>query len=69
MPDEHRKLAALLQTPVFPQTLNKKRPDPKSASSKPTIRDNVISNSRDPQAERRPREKRVSQNLPTLPHK
>jgi len=69
MPDEHRKLAALLQTPVFPQTLHQKRPDPKSANSKPTIRDSVISNSRDPQEGRRSREKRVSKNFPTSPHK
>ena len=56
------KLAAMLQTPVFPQTLHQKRPDAKtSAGSKAPKRDNLFSKSRDLHEDRGTREVKNSQ--------
>jgi hypothetical protein len=63
MNDPSAKLAALLQTPVFPQTLHQKRPNPKTAgSSKPPKRDNIFSKSRDTREDRGTREMKTSHN-------
>jgi len=63
------KLAALLQTPVFPQTLHQKRPDAKTAgSSKPPKRDNIFSKSRDTHEDRGTREMKNSHNSQSFPH-
>ena len=67
-PDSTPKLAALLQTPVFPQTLHQKRPDPKAAGSKPPKRDNIFSKSRDTHEDRGTREMKNSHNSQSFPH-
>jgi len=63
MTDANIKLAALLQTPVFPQTLHQKRPETKPvAGAKPAKRENTFSKSRDTREDRGTREMKTSQN-------
>jgi hypothetical protein len=64
------KLAAMLQTPVFPQTLHQQRPDPKAAIPNPKSpkRDNLFSQSRDTREDRSTREMKTSHNAQTFPH-
>jgi hypothetical protein len=67
MNDANFKLAALLQTPVFPQTLHQKRPNAKTAgSSKAPKRDNIFSKSRDTREDRGTREMKTSHNDQTF---
>lgn len=69
MTDAKIKLAALLQTPVFPQTLHQKRPDAKTAgSSKAAKRENTFSKSRDTHEDRGTREMKNSHNAQSFPH-
>ena len=69
MNDANRKLAALLQTPVFPQTLHQKRPNLKPAgSSTATKRDNIFSKSRDTHEDRGTREIKNSHSAQSFPH-
>lgn len=61
------KFAAIVQTPVYPQTLHQFRPEPKAAASpKAAKRDNV--KSRDTREDRGTREMKTSQNARSLPH-
>lgn len=63
------KFAAILQTPVFPQTLHQSRPLPKAATgSKLPKRDNIFSKSRDTREDRGTREMKTSQNSQSFPH-
>jgi hypothetical protein len=67
MSDDKRKLAAMLQTPVFPQTMHQKRPDAKTtAGSKAPKRDNIFSKSRDTREDRGTREMKTSHNDQTF---
>jgi len=56
------KFAAIVQTPVFPQTLHQFRPSKPAASPKPPKRDNVFSKSRDLREDRGIREMKTSPN-------
>lgn len=57
------ELAATAQTPVFPKTLHRLRPNPKiKATAKPSKRDNTFSKSRDLREDRGTREMKTSQN-------
>jgi len=56
------KFAAILQTPVFPQTLHQFRPTKAAASPKPAKRDNIFSKSRDLREDRGIREMKTSHN-------
>jgi hypothetical protein len=62
------KLAAMPQTPVFPQTLHTLRPIPEPAVPKPKKRDNIFSKSRDTREDRGTREMKTSHNAQTLQH-
>jgi hypothetical protein len=64
------KLAATLQTPVFPQTLHQLRPNSKAAgsTSKPPKRDNILSKSRDTREDRGTREMKTSHNARSFSH-
>ena len=67
MSDDKHKLAAMLQSPVFPQTMHQKRPDPKAAPlSKTPKRDNIFSKSRDTREDRGTREMKTSRNDQTF---
>jgi hypothetical protein len=67
MNDAKLKLATLLQTPVFPQTMHEKRPNPKTAgSSKASKRENIFSKSRDTREDRGTREIKTSHNGQTF---
>jgi len=69
MNDANKKFAALLQTPVFPQTLHQKRPEAKTAvSPKPAKRENTFSKSRDTHEDRGTREMKNSHNAQSFPH-
>ncbi len=69
MNDANTKLATLLQTPVFPQTLHQKRPDARTAASpKPAKRDNIFSKSRDTREDRGERQMKTSHNAQTFTH-
>jgi len=69
MINENVKLAAMLQTPVFPQTLHQKRPEAKTAgSSKPAKRDNIFSKSRDTREDRGTREMKNTHTPQSFPH-
>lgn len=60
------KFAAILQTPVYPQTLHQFRPEPKAAAiPKPAKRDNV--KSRDTREDRGTREMKTTQNARSFP--
>ena len=59
--------AAIVQTPVFPQTLHQLRPNPKAtASPKPPKRDNIFSKSRDVREDRGMREMKTSRHDQTF---
>jgi len=62
-------LAGLPQTPVFPQTLHRLRPNPEE-TLKPQAakRENVFSKSRDLREDRGTREMKTSHNAQTLTH-
>lgn len=63
------KFAAIVQTPVYPQTLHQFRPDPKAAaSSKPAKRENIFSKSRDTREDRGTREMKNSQTARSFSH-
>jgi hypothetical protein len=62
------KLAAMAQTPVFPQTLHRLRPNPEAANPKPEKRDNIFSKSRDTREDRGTREMKTSHNAQTFSH-
>jgi hypothetical protein len=60
------KLAAMPQTPVFPQTLHTLRPISDAAASKSKKRDNIFSRSRDAREDRGTREMKTSHNDQTF---
>jgi hypothetical protein len=60
------KFAAILQTPVYPQTLHQFRPPKAAASPKPPKRDNIFSKSRDTPEDRGIREMKTSHNDQTF---
>lgn len=63
------KIAASLQTPVFPQALHQPRPETKTpAGSKAAKRDNVFSKSRDTREDRGARQMKTANNAQTFPH-
>jgi hypothetical protein len=63
------KFEAIVQTPVYPQTLHQFRPDPKAAATpKPPKRDNTFSKSRDMREDRGTREMKTSHNSQSFPH-
>jgi hypothetical protein len=57
--------AAIVQTPVFPQTLHTLRPNPKTAA-KAKKRNNIFSKSRDMREDRGMREMKTSHNDQTF---
>jgi len=61
------KLAATPQTPVFPQTHHRLRPDPQAATPSQK-RDNTFSQSRDTREDRGTREMKTTHNAQTFPH-
>jgi hypothetical protein len=62
------KLTAMLQTPVFPQTLHTLRPNPDAAAPKSKKRDNIFSRSRDTREDRDMREMKTSHNAQSFQH-
>jgi hypothetical protein len=68
------KPAATPQSPVFPQTLHRLRPNPdavaKAAGSSPKAqkRDNTFSKSRDTREDRGSRQMKTTNNSQTFPH-
>jgi hypothetical protein len=62
------KSMAIAQTPVFPQTLHRRRPDSEAAMPKTKKRDNVFSQSRDEPEDRGMREMKTTHNAQTFPH-
>lgn len=60
------KFAAMLQTPVYPQTLHQFRPAKAAASAKPPKRHNIFSKSRDAREDRGIREMKTSHNDQTF---
>jgi len=62
------KSMAIAQTPVFPQTPHRLRPNPEAAMPKTKKRDNVFSQSRDEPEDRGMREMKMRHNAQTLPH-
>ena len=60
------KFAAILQTPVYPQTLHQFRAPKAAANPKPPKRDNTFSKSRDTREDRGIREMKSSQNDQTF---
>ena len=60
------KFAAILQTPVYPQTLHQFRPAKAAASTKPPKRDNIFSKSRDTREDRGTRVMKTSHNDQTF---
>jgi len=61
--------AAIVQMPVYPQTLHQFRPTPKTAADpQPAKRDNVFSKSRDTREDRGTREMKTTQNTRSFPH-
>lgn len=56
------KFAAIVQTPVYPQTLHQFRPLKAAASPMPPKRDNTFSKSRDTREDRGTREMKTSHN-------
>jgi len=61
------KLAATPQTPVFPQTLHRLRPNPQEATPGQK-RDNTFSQSRDTREDRGQREMKTTHSSQTFPH-
>jgi hypothetical protein len=62
------KLAAMPQTPVFPQTLHTLRPNPEAAVPNSRKRDNIFSKSRDTREDRGSRQMKTSHNAQTFSH-
>ncbi len=64
------KMAASLQTPVFPQAVHQQRPEIKLADPevKPAKRDNVFSKSRDTREDRGARQMKTAHSSQTFPH-
>jgi hypothetical protein len=62
------KLAAMVQTPVFPQTPHRLRPNPEAATPKSKKRDNIFSKSRDIREDRGTREMITSHNAQSFQH-
>ncbi len=64
------KLAGLPQTPVFPQSLHRLRPDPTPVDpvAKPAKRENTFSKSRDTREDRGARQMKTAQSSKTFPH-
>jgi hypothetical protein len=62
------KFAVIAETPVFPQTMHRLRPNPEAASPKTKKRDNVFSQSRDEPEDRGMREMKTTHNAQTFPH-
>jgi hypothetical protein len=62
------KSAVITQTPVFPQTLHRLRPNPETATPKTEKRDNAFSQSRDEPEDRGMREMKMTHNAQTFPH-
>jgi hypothetical protein len=60
------KFAAIVQTPVFPQTLHQVRPAKAVANPTPPKRDNIFSKSRDVREDRGTREMKTSHNNQTF---
>jgi hypothetical protein len=60
------KLAAMPQTPVFPQTLHTLRANSEAAAPKSKKRDNIFSRSRDTREDRGTREMKTSHNDQTF---
>ncbi|HEY5234162.1 MAG TPA: hypothetical protein VIK35_11570 [Verrucomicrobiae bacterium] len=60
------KLVAMAQTPVFPQTLHRLRPNPEATNPKSEKRDNIFSKSRDTHEDRSSREMKTSHNNQTF---
>jgi hypothetical protein len=57
---------AIAQTPVFPQTLHRLRPNPEAATPKTKKPDNTFSQSRDTRENRGTREMKTKNNPQTL---
>jgi hypothetical protein len=62
------KSAVTAETPVFPQTLHRLRPNPEAATPKTKKRDNVFSQSRDEPEDRGMREMKMTDIAQTFPH-
>jgi hypothetical protein len=64
------KFAAMVQTPVYPQTVHQSRTNPKAANPKPKPpqRDNIFSKSRDTREDRGMREMNTSHNAQSFQH-
>ena len=60
--------AAIVQTPLYPQTLHQFRPTKAATSPKPAKRDNIFSKSRDTREDRGTREMKTSHNSQSFPH-
>ena len=60
--------AVTAQTPVFPQTLHRLRPNLEATNPKSKKRDNIFSKSRDVREDRGTREMKTTHNEQTLPH-
>jgi len=60
------KFVAILQTPVYPQTLHQFRPPKAAVSPKPPKRDNTFSKSRDTREDRGIRQMKTSRNDQTF---
>jgi hypothetical protein len=62
------KLAEAPQSPVFPKTLHRLRPNPKAGALSPKSqkRDNIFSKSRDTREDRGERQMKTSHNTQTL---
>jgi len=58
--------AAIVETPVFPQTMHQLRPNPGPANPKAKKRDNIFSRSRDTREDRGIREMKTSHNDQTF---
>jgi len=62
------KSAAIVETPVFPQTMHQLRPNPVPANPNAKKRDNIFSRSRDTREDRGTREMKTSHNAQSLQH-
>jgi hypothetical protein len=62
------KSVVITQTPVFPQTLHRLRPNCETSKPKTKKRDNVFSQSRDEPEDRGMREMKTTHNTQTLLH-
>jgi len=61
------KFAAILQTPVYPQTLHQFRPVKAATNPPPPKRDNTFSKSRDVREDRGTRAMKTTQNARSFP--